>query len=149
MKTWPRVLMGAFALSLAFNLFVGIGFLRSRMTLTRMGTPAERRTEVERRLHLDSHQRRYFVRAWLDAQLQRRELRDLGRRIGDEYWEELARPEPNEARLDAIVEQSIEAEKRARLLSTAHMVAVLRTLNTEQRREYLRLARSVRGADTP
>ncbi len=128
------------ALSLAFNLFFALGFVRATWTLRRLRTPTGRAALVATRLDLDPQQRQHRDRLLERA---RAEVRSLERSeaLRAEYWAELAGTPPDPQRLHELVDRSAAAHTQARHAAVDYMVDFLAVLRPEQRREFLDVAR--------
>ena len=134
----PWVLL---ALSLVLNLcFVG-GALWFHYQKPWRITAAERADRISAELHLDAaHQqifRRYFRTVFAHLQLMRTEVQPL---VGD-FWTEIAKPQPDEAKITKLFDQAAEARRKVQRELTSETLAFLATLTPDQRTVFVQLAR--------
>jgi Spy/CpxP family protein refolding chaperone len=135
----PWVLL---ALSLALNLcFVGGAlWFHLRKPPWRM-TPAERIERMQSELQLDAaHEqlfRRYYRTLFARLQLMRAEVQPL---VAD-AWAEIAKPQPDEAKIAKLFDQAAETRRKYQRQLTSETLAFLATLTPQQRATFVQLAR--------
>jgi uncharacterized membrane protein len=136
-----RLLWLGLILSLVVNVFFVGGLIWSRQHLPPPGGPVERFREIGRDLRLESGGHAAFEQ-FLQAMMQRtRQLRESNRPLLDRIWDELAKPQPDQALVASLVDQAAENRhgfQRDMMQSISQMLA---KLTPEQRAQFTDLAK--------
>ena len=141
-----RLLAGALAVSVALNLCVIVGAMWSRYGAPEPMTATERFRNLEASLNLNDHQRTAFEAYVAATRARTAQLRKDIEPLLDASWGEIAKPQPDEA---AILQALNEASSRWRTSqreTIAATVALLATLDADQRAKFIADERERRTA---
>lgn len=131
-----------FAVSLVMNLFFAYGAHTARREAAALRSPEGRLEALARSLDLSPEQRAVFEQAWARIAETEREVKAANRETAEAFWAELAKAEPERAKVLGLFDRSsgvLIAVQRRRIEA---MMDVLAALKPEQRRAYLNIARS-------
>jgi len=146
----PRLIWLILALSLALNLFFVAGGFWVRMGAGHgMMNPAERQEAVAKDLALDADQRAAFDHFIRTMRVRTRQLRENNQLLFDDAWQELAKPNADDAAIDKIVEEASNNRHAYQLEMSHAMRAFLRELNDQQRTTFIEIAKNRENRNGP
>ncbi len=128
----------ALALSLAVNAFF-VGTAVWWATTARMLTPAERFQQIVTDLSLSDDQRDAFRQFIVTARRGTRQLRDNNLPLLRKVWEELGKPQPDQALIAKLVDQATENRRVYQKTMTAALSQFLADLKPDQRARFIDL----------
>lgn len=141
----PRLVEIVLALSLTLNLCVAGGFVFSRWSVpVHIPAPAgfDRSLEVVvGRLGIDPTQSKPYADLHHKIKVARDRFFVAHRPLGDQIWNELAKPEPDPARLKQLLDTSMETRRDFQGEVMTAMAAFLATLTPDQRDAFVKIAR--------
>jgi uncharacterized membrane protein len=138
----PRWLLAVLALSLLLNIFFVSGVLWARFHDRGHGPGAIARFErVAHDLSLNGTQRTAFDRFVTTLEERTRGMRGTSRMLIDQAWDELAKPQPDQAALDRIFTEAAQSRHAYMADTSAALRGFLDTLSPEQRKRFVDLAR--------
>lgn len=135
-RGWP--LWVALILSLAINAFF-IGAAVWWATAARMMTPAERFQTIVRELDLSDDQRDAFQQFVITARRNTRQLRESNLPLLHKVWDELGKPQPDQASIAKLVDQATENRRAYQKTMTAALSQFLGNLSPDQRARFVGL----------
>lgn len=135
-----RLLWLALVISLALNAFV-VGTLVWWISANRMPTPAEHFQQIARELKLNDDQRDAFQQFVIEMRRNTRQLREHNVPLVDKIWEEMAKPQPDRALIDQLVDQATENRRAYQKGMTETLTQFLASLSAEQRGEFVDLTK--------
>lgn len=138
----PWLLLAVFV---CFNVFAVFGYMNARSVARQLRTPEGRAEWVADHLGLDAGQRERFEEIWATTRSQARQIRTSGETEADAFWAEMMKDEPDREAIDRAIRNGADAQLNRRLRGAEHVLEVMGMLSLEQRRTYVRLART-RGA---
>jgi len=136
-----RLLWVALALSLTLNVFFISGLVWSRLAGERPMTPAERFQQTESELNLSADQRAAFATFIHEVRQRSRTLREHNMPLIQHVWEELAKPQPDQAAISRAVDEATENRRTYQREMTAALSTFLGTLSPAQREQFVELAK--------
>ncbi|WP_201352725.1 periplasmic heavy metal sensor [Hydrogenimonas urashimensis] len=137
MKT--KLLYGALAVSLAFNLFFAIGYVTAKKRMQRMDKIERRVDFAAKRLALSDAQKKE-LRGILEASRQAlRRLRRQERETALLFKEELKKPNPDIDRLKRAMADIEQMRRKSKEALAQRWRAFFDTLNDEQRKKAMRM----------
>ena len=107
---------------------------------------AERYQEIASQLDLDAQQRAAFDRYIAAMRSRADQMRQETDPLMAAGWDELAKPQPDEAKVTQLFEQAGEKRRGFQHDATAQTLALLATLSPEQRAKFVALMRERRAA---
>src|SRR5260370_37585893 len=96
----------ALALSLRLTVFFVSGLLWFQVAGQSMQTPAERVAATANELNLTAEQRGAFQQFVSEVQERSRQLRDSNQPLIQQVWDELAKPQPDQALIARLVDEA-------------------------------------------
>src|SRR5260370_16071115 len=103
-----RLVWIALALSLTLNVFFVFGLLWFQVAGQLMQTPAERVAATANELNLTAEQRGAFQQFVSEVQERSRRLRESNQPLIQQVWDELAKPQPDQALIARLVDEATE-----------------------------------------
>src|SRR6266436_1544017 len=103
-----RLVWVALALSLTLNIFFVFGLLWFRVAGDPMQTPAERVAATANELNLSAGQRGAFQEFVHEVQEHSRLLRESNQPLIQQVWDQLAKPQPDQALIGRLVDEATE-----------------------------------------
>lgn len=142
-RRWrPRWLLAVLALSLALNIFFVSGVFWARFhEHGRLPGAIAHFERVAHGLSLNDTQRAAFDRFVTTLEERTRSMHGASRMLIDQAWDELAKPQPDEAALDRIFTEAAQSRHAYMADTSAALRSFLDTLSPEQRKHFIDLAR--------
>src|SRR5260370_21214107 len=103
-----RLVWCALVVSLTVNVFYVFGLLGFQVGGQLMQTPAERVAATANELNLTAEQRGAFQQFVSEVQERSRQLRDSNQPLIQQVWDELAKPQPDQALIARLVDEATE-----------------------------------------
>lgn len=128
----------ALVVSLVLNAFL-IGTLVWWVTASRMLTPAERFQQIGRELKLSEDQRDAFQQFIIEMRRNGRQLRESNEPLIQKIWQEQAKPQPDLATIDQLIDQSNENRRVFQKTMAAALTHFLANLSPDQRSQFVQL----------
>ena len=142
-----RLLIAVLVISLVLNLCFIAATLWFRLHAPPAGRNlAERYQEIASQLNLDAQQRAAFDRYIAAMRSRADQMRQETDPLMAAGWDELAKPQPDEAKVTQLFEQAGEKRRGFQHDATAQTLALLATLSPEQRAKFVALMRERRAA---
>jgi Spy/CpxP family protein refolding chaperone len=142
-----RLLIAVLVISLVLNLCFIAATLWFRLHAPPAGRNlAERYQEIASQLNLDAQQRAAFDRYIAAMRSRADQMRQETDTLMAAGWDELAKPQPDEAKVTQLFEQAGEKRRGFQHDATAQTLALLATLSPEQRAKFVALMRERRAA---
>lgn len=135
-----RIVWVALALSLTLNVFFVGGLVWSRMADRELG-PLERFQAVGRQLDLDAEQQNAFQSFGRTVRAQGELLRERNVPLLNRVWEEVAKPEPDQALVAQLVEQAANNRQAYQKATAEALGAFMQSLRPEQRARFADIAK--------
>jgi uncharacterized membrane protein len=135
-----QILWAAVALSLALNLFFVAGALWTRLHVPPPPTREARLEEMAAALALDPQQRQTFATYSQTMRKQLAEMRDLAQPLVRAAWAEVARPQPDEAKVMQLLDQAAQVRRSRLSQITVLTITFLKRLSPEQRAKFVKVA---------
>jgi uncharacterized membrane protein len=132
-----RLVWLALALSLTLNAFVVAGLVWSQAATPRPVTFADRLVEAGAALNLTAEQRDSFDRFAQTIQQRTKEMRDTNMPLFRHIWDELAKPQADQAVLDQLVDEASENRHTYQRDVIASLNGFLASLSPEQRAQFV------------
>jgi uncharacterized membrane protein len=133
-----NVLLLALSLSLLFNVFFAVGYLRAREAARTLRPESDVARLAAEELDLDEVQTAVFAEL-RSAMADERETLTEGIALArQELLSELDRPSPDVDRVQALIEREAEYHRQLRMAAAERMRQFVETLSPEQRRELFR-----------
>jgi Spy/CpxP family protein refolding chaperone len=139
----PRRRVGvwiALALSLTLNVCLVGGLVWAMIAIEPQPAPAERFVAVARSLDLTNAQRASLAAFAATAREATASLRDHNAPVMQKVWEEMARPQPDEAAISRLTDEALQNRRTYQSEMTSGLLKFLATLRPEQRNEFTQLA---------
>ena len=136
-----RLVWIALALSLTLNVFFVFGLLWFQVAGQLMQTPAERVAATANELNLTAEQRGAFQQFVSEVQERSRLLRDSNQPLIQQVWDELAKPQPDQALIARLVDEATENRHAYQKDMAAVLGQFLAVLSPEQRAQFVELAK--------
>lgn len=137
-----RLLWIALALSLTLNVFFVAGLLWFRVAGQPMHmTPAERVAAAESELNLNAEQRGAFQQFVDEVRERSRQLRDSNQPLIQQVWDELAKPQPDQALIARLVDEATDHRHAYQKEMAEVLSRFLAVLSPEQRAQFVSLAK--------
>jgi Spy/CpxP family protein refolding chaperone len=138
----PWLLWAALALSLTLNIcFVG-GLVWTKMTVPPVLTPQERLQHLTEQLNLTPEQRIAFEQFVRSVRMHGGLLRENNEPILQRVWAEYAKPTPDQALIDKLVQQANDNRHAFQREAAAALAAFMAELNPDQRATFSKLAQA-------
>jgi Spy/CpxP family protein refolding chaperone len=142
-----RLLIAVLVISLVLNLCFIAATLWFRLHAPPAGRNlAERYQEIASQLDLDAQQRAAFDRYIAAMRSRADQMRQETDPLMAAGWDELAKPQPDEAKVTRLFEQAGEKRRGFQHDATAQTLGLLATLSPEQRAKFVALMRERRAA---
>jgi Spy/CpxP family protein refolding chaperone len=142
-----RLLIAVLVISLVLNLCFIAATLWFRLHAPPAGRNlAERYQEIASQLDLDAQQRAAFDRYIAAMRSRADQMRQETDPLMAAGWDELAKPQPDEAKVTRLFEQAGEKRRGFQHDATAQTLGLLATLSPEQRTKFVALMRERRAA---
>ena len=142
-----RLLIAVLVISLVLNLCFIAATLWFRLHAPPAGRNlAERYQEIASQLDLDAQQRAAFDRYIAAMRSRADQMRQETDPLMGAGWDELAKPQPDEAKVTRLFEQAGEKRRGFQHDATAQTLTLLATLSPEQRAKFVALMRERRAA---
>jgi Spy/CpxP family protein refolding chaperone len=141
-KTGPRgrLLWLALILSLTLNIFFLGGLFWSRLAAEQGSTPEERFTRAANSLNLSPDQHEAFQQFATDVREHSRHFHEANGPLIQQVWAELAKPQPDQALIASLVDQTAENRHSYQRDMTGTLSRFLATLTPEQRAQFIEKA---------
>jgi uncharacterized membrane protein len=137
-RGWPLWL--ALIISLVVNAFL-VGTMVWWVNATRMEPAAERFREIGRELKLNDDQRDAFQQFLIEMRRNGRQIHDRNEPLIEKIWDEQAKPHPDMAVIDQLIDQSNENRKVFQKNMADALSRFLATLSPEQRGQFVELTK--------
>jgi len=147
-----RGLWIALALSLTLNVFALGGMVWPMVAgppHAAPGGPVERLISDARTLDLTSDQQAALKAFGAATRTANRDLRESNAPLMRAMWDEMAKPQPDQASINAIFDQVLEHRRVNQRTITTNLMAFAATLTQEQRKRFAELALQRPGAQRP
>jgi Spy/CpxP family protein refolding chaperone len=138
--TRGRLVWVALALSLTLNVFFLLGLLWFQVAGQPIQTPAERVAATESELNLTTAQRAAFQHFVGEVRERSRQLRESNQPLIRQVWEELAKPQPDQALVARLVDEATDHRHTYQKDMAAVLGEFLAVLSPEQRAQFVALA---------
>lgn len=136
-----RLIWVALALSLTLNVFFIVGLLWFRVAGEPAHmTPAERVAAAENELNLNAEQRGAFQQFVNEVREHTRRLRDSNQPLIRQVWDELAKPQPDQALIGRLVDEATDHRHNYQKDMAEVLTRFLAVLSPEQRAQFVSLA---------
>jgi hypothetical protein len=140
----PRLIEIVLVLSLGLNLFVAGGFAYSHWEgAAKQATPAptpERRLDaIAHRLGLDPESTKPFKELKRSFRLAQGAFVAQNRPLVGQIWEELAKPQPEDAQIQGLLDQMAAHRRAFQAATTVALERFLASLTPEQRADFIKL----------
>lgn len=146
-KEHSRLLIAALVISLVLNLCFIAATVWFRLHAPPAGRNlAERYQEIASQLDLDAQQRAAFDRYIAAMRSRADQMRQDTDPLMGAGWDELAKPQPDEAKVAQLFDQAAEKRRDFQHDATAQTLTLLATLSPEQRAKFITLMRERRAA---
>jgi len=136
-----RLVWVALALSLTLNVFFVFGLLWFQVAGRPMHTPAERVAATANELNLTVEQRGAFQQFVSEVQQRSRHLRESNQPLIQQVWDELAKPQPDQALVARLVDEATENRHTYQKDMASALSQFLTALSPEQRAQFVALAK--------
>jgi uncharacterized membrane protein len=136
----PRGLWIALALSLTLNVFVIGGLVWAMMEVQPIESPAQRFVAVGRSLDLSDAQRAALRQFGVTAREAVGNLHHSNGPVMRKIWEEMAKPQPDQAAIAALIDQSSQYRHEYLMRMTSGLLQFLASLTPDQRARFAALA---------
>lgn len=140
-RSWGRLLGWVLALSLVINVCFIVGMFWVRATLPAMSTPQQRMQVIAEELKLSPDQHDAFQQFLIEMRRNGRQLRDSNKPLIDHAWDELAKPQADQAALAQIIDQTSENRRVYQKAMSVAMARFLSDLSPEQRAQFIELVK--------
>jgi Spy/CpxP family protein refolding chaperone len=137
-RGWPLWL--ALIISLVINAFL-VGTLVWWVGATRMQPAAERFREIGQELKLNDDQHDAFQQLVIEIRRNGRQLREHNGPLIEKIWAEQAKPQPDMAAINQLIDQSNENRKVFQKNMAAALARFLATLTPAQRGQFIELTK--------
>jgi Spy/CpxP family protein refolding chaperone len=146
-----RGLWAALALSLTLNIFVlgGLAWPIIRGAPSRPPGPIERIIGEARTLDLTADQKAALATFGAAARRANQGLRQANAPLMTEMWDEMAKPQPDTARVSSIIDQVLDHRRAFQQTMSTNLLTFLATLTPQQRQNFADRARPERGGPGP
>lgn len=142
-----RLLIAVLVISLVLNLCFIAATVWFRLHAPPAGRNlAERYQEIASQLDLDAQQRAAFDRYIAAMRSRADQMRQETDPLMAAGWDELAKPQPDEAKVTQLFDQAAEKRRGFQHDATAQTLTLLATLSPEQRAKFITLMRERRAA---
>ena len=139
--TRGRLVWVALALSLTLNVFFVFGLLWFQLAGQPMHTPAERIAATANELNLSPDQRVAFQQFVSEIQDRSRHLRESNQPLIRQVWDELAKPQPDQALIGRLVDEATDNRHAYQKDMAAVLAQFLAALSPAQRAQFVEMAR--------
>ena len=140
-----RLIAIALVLSLALNLFFVAGVLWTQLRpLPEAEGESARVAQMETQLRLDDQQRTAFERYFRTMRARNQLMREEVEPLMADAWTEIAKPQPDQARVLQLFDAAAEKRRAFQRDITAQTIEFFALLSPEQRSKFVELAREHR-----
>lgn len=136
-----RLLLWLLILSLAINLFFLAAMVWVRTNVPVMPTPQQRMQAIAEELKLNPDQHDAFQQFLIEMRRSTRQLRDGNIPLLQRAWEELVKPNPDQALIGQIIDQTSENRRAYQKTMSVALARFLGELTPEQRSQFVELIR--------
>jgi uncharacterized membrane protein len=133
-----RLVMVALALSVALNVFFVGGLVYGKFMRPGPGAPL---VALGRELDLTPVQRGAFRDFIQVARSKGEALRETNRKLGEQVWDEISKPEPDKQKLATLIGQVADNRREYQAAVTGALIPFLANLDQERRRHFVEIAR--------
>jgi uncharacterized membrane protein len=130
-----NILLLVLALSLMFNVFFAVGYLRAREVARTISQSPDTARLAAEELDLDEAQRAVFTELRSAMDDERETLREGIALAREELLDELDRPSPDLDRVQTLIDREAEYHRQLRMAAAERMRQFVEMLSPEQRRE--------------
>ncbi len=134
-----RFLLWALILSLAVNLFFLGAMVWVRANVPVMPTPQQRMQAIAEELRLTPDQHDAFQQFLIEMRRTTRQLREGNLPLLQRAWEEMLKPQPDQAMIGQIIDQTSENRRAYQKTMALAMARFLGELKPEQRSQFVEL----------
>ena len=128
-------------LSLTLNIFVIAGLFFAHEMIQPPQTPVQHFLEVGRAMQLSDDQQTAFRQFIRTMRENNRTLRQHNEPLIDSVWDELAKPQPDTAKISGLVDQANDNRRANQKDTGMALLGFLNTLTPDQRVQFANLAR--------
>ncbi|HUE19558.1 MAG TPA: periplasmic heavy metal sensor [Stellaceae bacterium] len=128
-------------LSLTLNIFVIAGLFFAHEMIQPPQTPVQNFLEVGRAMQLSDDQQTAFRQFIRTMRENNRTLRQHNEPLIDSVWDELAKPQPDTAKISGLVDQANDNRRANQKDTGMALLGFLNTLTPDQRVQFANLAR--------
>jgi Spy/CpxP family protein refolding chaperone len=136
-----RLLWWALALSLALNLCFLVAMVWVRASTPALPTPQQRMELIAQELKLNPDQHDAFQQFHIEMRRSTRQLRDGNMPLLQRAWEELVKPQPDQALIGQIIDQTSENRRAYQKTMSVVLARFLGELTPEQRGQFVELVK--------
>jgi len=136
-----RLLLWALILSLAINIFFLGAMIWVRANVPAMPTPQQRMQAIAEELKLNPDQHDAFQQFLIEMRRSTRQLRDGNMPLLQRAWDEMVKPNPDQALIGQIIDQTSENRRAYQKTMSVAMARFLSDLTAEQRSQFVELLR--------
>jgi len=134
-----RLLWWGLILSLAMNIFFVGATIWVRANLPVMPTPQQRMQAIAEELKLNPDQHDAFQQFLIEMRRSTRQLRDGNMPLLQRAWDEMVKPNPDQALIGQIIDQTSENRRAYQKTMSVAMARFLADLTAEQRSQFVEL----------
>ena len=146
-KEHSRLLIAVLVISLVLNLCFIAATVWFRLHAPPAGRNlAERYQEIASQLDLDAQQRAAFDRYIAAMRSRADQMRQETDPLMSAAWEELAKPQPDAAKVERLFDEAGERRRATQHEATSQTVALLNALSPEQRARFVGIMRDWRAS---
>jgi uncharacterized membrane protein len=128
-------------LSLTLNVFVIAGLFFAHAMIHPPQTPVQHFQQVGRQMQLSGDQQTAFRQFIRTMRENNRDLHQHNEPLIDSVWDELAKPQPDTAKISGLVDQANDNRRANQKDTGMALLAFLNTLTPDQRVQFATLAR--------
>jgi len=141
MKNINKLLTFLLIISVCFNVFFIIGYMKTSRFLALLKTTEGRVQLVSDRLGLDDAQREKVAGLMTELRSHQAAIKEANRALNDEFWNEIVEDEPDMQKIAALLAESTEQVETSRRLGAEYLQVVMQSLNKDQRQGLVRMIR--------
>ena len=136
-----KILIFLLLASLGFNVFFIYGYLSSRSTLEKLGTPEGRIQLFARKFNLSKEQEEQIIALNTELRGKMDSYDKENKAELDEFWGEMIKDKPDSDRIDVLLETTSTKRKQLRRDMVRFFQKVFALLTPEQRRQVAQMIR--------
>jgi uncharacterized membrane protein len=140
-RSWGRLLGWLLALSAAINVCFIVGMFWVRATIPAAPTPQERMLAIGEELKLAPDQHDAFQQFQIEMRRSGRQLHESNMPLLQRAWDELGKPQPDQALLSQIIDQTSENRRAYQKTMSVTLARFLSDLTPEQRAQFIELVK--------